>query len=320
MIWNLPFIHAIARQTPSGNVTLLTKRRSRADQLLACDRYIDAILWLERNGGEHDGIGGIRQLARELRRRQFASVWILHQSARYALVARLAGIPRRIGYGAGSQRWLLSRGLYLPAGKLPRHPIDAGRQLLQHMHIAIDSTQPCLAVDAARQQEVRGKWQPADTDIHIVVGIGSSEAFKIWPAEYFAELIEKITQHSARIRFYLFGSGSTEQALADRIEQHTQRSGADVVKVLDRPIGEAVHLLSVSDLYIGNDSGFLNIAAALNIPAIGIFGASPPLQYSALIHPVPPPAGVISGFERSGQGIRSISVDRVYQTVAGHLP
>jgi heptosyltransferase-2 len=320
MIWNLPFIHAIARQTASGRVTLLAKRRSKADQLLSSDRYIADIIWLERSGGEHTGPGGIRRLAADLRRRQFRCVWILHHSVRYALVAKLAGIPRRIGYGVGSQRWFLSRGQYLPAGAVPRHPIEAGASLLRHLQVALDSVQPDLPVAAARQQIVRRQWQMTPDIIHIVVGIGSSEVYKIWPQQRFTGLLQKIhCRQAGKVRFYLFGGGEKEQAAADWIGRQTRPAGVDVVSALNIPIDEAVHLLSLADLYVGNDTGFLNVAAALKIRVIGIFGASPPLQYSESIYPVLPPGGALESYERSGRGIHSISVDAVYNGVIEQL-
>ena len=44
-------------------------------------------------------------------------------------------------------------------------------------------------------------------------------------------------------------------------------------------------------LYLGNDTGLLNIAAATGVEAVGLFGGSPPLGHSRRIHPVLPPAG-----------------------------
>jgi heptosyltransferase-2 len=320
MIWNLPFIHAIAAQTGSGRITLLTKRRSKADLLLASDPHIADILWLERGGGEHDGIGGSWRLAADLRRQQFRIVWILHHSVRYALLSRLAGIPQRIGYGTFAQRWWLSRGAYLPAGAVPHHPIDAGSQLLRHMNIAIDSTQPHLPLDQIRRLKVQRHWQPLTEGVNIVLGIGSSEDFKIWPAEHFAELIRKIHLQHGRVKFFLFGCGDKEQVIAGRIEQQTRPAAIDVVNALNIPIDEAVHLLSLADLYIGNDTGFLNVAVALQVPAVGIFGASPPLRYTTMIYPVLPPAGALNDYDRSGAGIRSICVDAVYRAAAGQFP
>ena len=313
MVWNLPFIHAIAEQTTTGKITLLTKRRSRADQLLASDSSIEDIIWLERTG-KHDGIGGILQLATLLRRQRFQVAWILHQSIRYAVLAHLAGIPLRIGYGTGPQRWFLSQGYHLPIQQIPRHPIEAGRSLLRYLNIPVDMTPPYLPTDVKQQQAVSKIWQLSPRAKNIVLGIGSSEDFKIWPKEYFVQLMQKLHGYD-HCRFYLLGGGEKERVRAHWIEQQSKILGVDVENTLTQSISiaEVVHLSSLADLYIGNDTGFLNLTAALAIPSIGIFGASPPLTHLPFIHAVVPPQGALDDYDRFGKGMRSISVETVYQ-------
>lgn len=319
MIWNLPFIQAIARHTTcSGKITLLAKRRSQADKLLMADDCIEKILWLERGDARHDGISGMLQLTRQLREQRFQAAWVLHQSVRYAAITRLAGIPLRYGYGRKQQRWWLSRDAYIPAQPVPHHPLDAGQRLLQHLDIPVNSESPYLALDHHLQQSIRQQWQLSAASKNIILGVGSSEAFKIWPKDYFLQLMQRLQQYK-QPRFYLFGSGDEERQIADWIEQQSQQYGIDVVNAIARPTGitEAVHLCSMADLYIGNDTGFLNVSAALAIPAIGIFGASPPLSYSDFIHPVTPSQGALSDFDRSGQGMKSITAEMVYQYIIG---
>ena len=319
MVWNLPFIHAIAEQTTTGKITLLTKRRSRADQLLASDNSIEDIIWLERTG-KHDGIGGILQLATLLRRQRFQIAWILHQSVRYALLAHLAGIPLRIGYGTGPQRWFLSQGYYLPIQQTPRHPIDAGQHLLQYFNIPVNHDEPYLPINHQQQQLIQQKWQLSATARNIILGIGSSEDFKVWPQQHFVQLMQRLDQRD-HCRFYLLGGGEKERIQADWIEQQGKALGIDVVNTLAQhlSITEALHLCSLADLYIGNDTGFLNISAALAVPTIGIFGASPPLRHSRSIHAVIPPQGALDDYDRSGLGMKSISAEMVYQQTIERL-
>ena len=67
MVWHLPHIRAIAAHA-GAPVTLLTKPRSLADQLLANEPAVAEIVWLDLNPagrrGAHDGIGGFRRLVR----------------------------------------------------------------------------------------------------------------------------------------------------------------------------------------------------------------------------------------------------------------
>src|SRR5580693_6442442 len=84
---------------------------------------------------------------------------------------------------------------------------------------------------------------------------------------------------------FLIG-GRQNQARAKDLIEHT--SGTATVNGCDLRLIEAVALLRLADLFIGTDSGPMNLAVA---------GATPVLKYSKFIHPVvseggPSPGGM----------------------------
>ena len=74
MVWHLPHIHALAEHF-GAPVSLFTKPRSRADELLMTDASVADVTWVDRNPpgrrGEHDGPNGLWRLVRMLRARRF---------------------------------------------------------------------------------------------------------------------------------------------------------------------------------------------------------------------------------------------------------
>jgi heptosyltransferase-2 len=68
-----------------------------------------------------------------------------------------------------------------------------------------------------------------------------------------------------------------------------------------------VALLDRCALLVGNDTGFLNVSAACEVPAVGLFGATPPLTHSRFIHPVLPDGDGPS----KENGMARIPVERV---------
>ena len=106
----LPFIKAIAEQEKNSEIYILTKKRTVADQLLINDKKIK-IIFVERDRdgkGKHDGIKGFFQLKNLIKSYSFDKVFILHQSCRYALLCKLAGIKNILGYGRNFQFLFLS--------------------------------------------------------------------------------------------------------------------------------------------------------------------------------------------------------------------
>ncbi len=308
MVWHLPPLHAIAGAAADGKVSVLTKPRSLADRLLAADPAVDEILWLHRNPGEHDGPLGLLRLAGLLRNRGFGTVWILHPSARYALAAKMAGIPRRIGFGMGAQKWLVNEAATLTNADRHIHPFDKATKLVLACGVSIEEEEPRLVVAADAAERIGAAFghlpQP-----WIALGIGSSEDYKQWGAENFITLAARLRESPGGTLF--LAGGPDEEAMGRDIAEAVG-SGGTVVNIIGRPIEETAALLARCRLYVGNDTGVLNISAAVGTDGIGLFGGSPPLGHSRRIYPVTP--------AESDAGMAGISVGQVVaviQSVAG---
>jgi heptosyltransferase-2 len=68
-----------------------------------------------------------------------------------------------------------------------------------------------------------------------------------------------------------------------------------VVNACDLKLVEATALLHHADLFVGTDSGPMNLAAASATEAFALFGATPVLAYSKFIHPIVPEGGPSPG-------------------------
>ncbi len=303
MVWHLPHIHAIAATSTQRVVDVLTKPRSQADRLLCADSCVGRVLWVEREGGRHGGLRGLLRLAALLRQGRYRRAWFLHGSARYVLAARLAGIPERVGYGIGMQALLLNVPVRLPPHlHHATHPILRADALLSSLDIPHAEAEPRLVVDPMAEQAVLARFAawPAPW---IALGIGSSEPWKQWGAARFAGLA--LALHSRRAGSIFIIGGPAERGLADDILEHVRAQGGVVADAIALPLEQTAALLGRCRIYIGNDTGALNMAAAVETPAIGLFGGSEPLTHSRFIHAITPPPG-----ER---GMAAITIPHVFE-------
>ncbi len=305
MVWHLPHLRAIAATTAGGRVDILAKPRSQADRLLRAEPCVGRILWLERETGRHAGSRGLFRLAALLRRERYQRAWFLHGSARYVLAARLAGVPERIGYGIGLQSFLLNVPIRLPSRLRHAHPILRADALLDVLGIPRADPEPRLAVDVTAEQAVVVRFAawPAPW---IALGVGSSEPWKQWGAARFAELALALRQW--RIGSIFIVGGPAERTLADEVLTRVRADGDTVADAVALPLEQTVALLARCHAYIGNDTGVLNMAAALQVPAVGLFGGSPPLTHSRFIHAITPSSG-----ER---GMTAITIPHVLEALA----
>ena len=74
------------------------------------------------------------------------------------------------------------------------------------------------------------------------------------------------------------------------------------------PLEQTAALLAHCCAYIGNDTGVLNMAAALRVSAVGLFGGSPLLTHSRFIHAILPPPGE--------SGMAAITIPHVLEALA----
>ena len=269
-VWHIPFVRAIAASEGSHAVDLLTIKRSMADQLFATDPCVSDVLWLDDSLAGKGRLAGIWALAKKLRARRYQRVWILHKSYRWALVAWLAGIPERLGYGIGWQRWFLNRGKKLAESGEKHHPIDQAIQLLRLNGIPLADAVPRIVVAPEMGALAKARVQ-AHAAPWVAFGIGATDPRRQWNAQSFAALAERMMEQQAGTIFLIGGPADVE--LAEQIKRTVAPEFTSVlVAVIASPIAEAAALLSLCKLFVGNDSGMLHISAAVGTPSIGLFG------------------------------------------------
>lgn len=307
LLWHLPHIRAIARAAPPGGVVLLTKRRSQADRLLAAETAVAEILWLQRPG-RHGGAAGIVRLARDLSAHRFTEGYVLHGSARYALACRLAGIERRIGYGRGWQGLWLNGGARLAAGEHHGHPIAMADRLLERLGLERPGLEPPLAVPEAARVEIADRYGSSPRP-WLAFGIGCSEPDRRWGVDAFASLARGMMGCFPTI--FILG-GEAERADAAGIA--VRAPGVGCIPVIGEPLDRVAALLLECALFVGNDTGVYNLAAAVHTPAIGLFnGAYAPLAYSPFLSAIAP--------RRPGAGMAGIDIEQVLEHVGSvHRP
>jgi len=302
-IWHLPHIRAIAAYT-GGPVTLVTKPRSAADQIFSAETTVSDCLWIDRNPenrrGRDEGLGAIGFIAK-LRAQRFDRVYLLHHSKTLAIYTALAGIPERFGYGFGVQRLFLNRQPFLAAPDLKRHPFQQATLWLRKAGIPVADPEPVLPVSPAALDKVASRIGPGP---FVVFGIGSSEPYKQWGAEKFRTLAEAVLR-SGKVRVVLSG-GPAEDGLANAIAAGLDR----VIPAIGWNLAEVAALCSASAFYVGNDTGVMNIAAAVGCRTFGMFGATEPIAHSARIVPIEPPGG----YEKNG-GTARIAAAAVFAAI-----
>lgn len=305
LMWHLPTLRAIAARALEGKVLLAARPSSRARELLAGEPCLEAVDYLDYRAGAFRHQIEILDFYKLCRRRRPRSVWILEKIDRPAIGAALAGVRERRGFGLGhSQEQWLTHGPFLPRTLRPAHRIDKLAAFEEAHGLKVASREPALTpVPAAlRTVEERFGHMPRPW---VVYGVGASEPRRCWPLDRFTRLSGALSDLGGT-HFWLGGPGDSAAVEAEmaRADRNTVN-----VNVCDLTLDIGAALLSRADLFIGNDSGPLNLAASVGIPSIGLFGDSPPLEYSRFLRPIIGHRGGMAGLSvESVTGIARLSL------------
>jgi lipopolysaccharide heptosyltransferase II len=302
VIWHLPFIRAIAAGAPGGQITFLAPPSSHAEELLAAEPSVARTIYFEHAGSELQRGLNLVRLARLLRQSRFSALWILDRTIRPALAAMLGGVPERIGLGLGAQRrFITNPGIdqrYFHDG-----PVDWLRALMLAMQVPLPTTEPALRLPEATLAAIAQKFGHHARP-WIALGIGASHPQKDWPDEYWAAFLAGLRTVGTVLVVGGPENVSRAQALI------AQSANVTAVNACGLTLGESAALLRHADLFVGPNSAPLNLAAAGETEAFGLFGTTPVLTYSTFIHAIAPQGGI------SADGMRRIAPADVLERIA----
>lgn len=217
-------------------------------------------------------------LTRRLRAERFDRAILFTNSFFSALVCRLAGVKRIVGYAREGRGFLLDDQLkanWTLRGFQPTPLIDYYLRLVEPLGVRDVSRQMELFVsasDLAKQDRLgqRWGWNARSRLVAIHPGAAFGPA-KQWPAASFAHLAQRLVdQQQAQV---VILCGPAERELARSIELSSERSRS-VHSLADEEvsIGLSKAIVSKSDLLVTTDSGPRHFAPALGIPVVSLFG------------------------------------------------
>jgi heptosyltransferase-2 len=255
----LPLLRRLKEILPGAAVTVLTLAKT-AD--IFRGEWADEVL-LDDKRGVHGGLTGPWKIAAELKAKGFDLAIIPHRSFRSALIARLAQIPRRIGFDSSAGSFLLTDAV----------PFS---WLMHDLERNLSLTLPLGAGAAPSKGESRYVAPPkmsarlsALLPAGPLVGVhpGSAWATKRWLPERFAELCARLKADG--FTPVLVG-GPDDKELGARIAE--DGGALDLVGKTD--LEELKGLMGRLSAFVTNDSGPMHLAAASGVPVVAIFGAT----------------------------------------------
>lgn len=220
-----------------------------------------------------------RELAAQIKKRNYASCYVLPNSLKSALIPWLANIPVRIGYQGELRRFLMTE-TKANSPKMQRIPMVEHYANLSAPSRNSDTAicVPQLTPTASALEAARTRLQTAgiQTDTLVVLCPGAEYGpSKRWPAAHFAALAQSILKAKPNASVVLLGSPS-DRAIGEAIVSATASDGRMFNWCGETSLDEAIAIIGMCSNMVSNDSGLMHIGAALQVPQVAIFGSSDP--------------------------------------------
>jgi ADP-heptose:LPS heptosyltransferase len=190
------------------------------------------------------------------------------------MLAKLSGASRSIGYGDYRLAWML--GARAPApdrilGRSVLHSVEQQLALLHWSGMPWPSTRPKLSLAASKQAEAAARKRLDAENLKSFALIAPAAAFesKRWTAEGFARVADHLSERWNLPSAITAGPG--QEALAREVAALASSKPRVIVGL---SLKELIALTNLAQVFVGNDSGPMHIAAALGRPLAAVFGSS----------------------------------------------
>ena len=267
-----PAIRAVREAFPTADLVAVCKPYV-ADVLAGSPWFRDVILADKRGPRAHR----LFAVAQRLRANRPDAAILFPNSFRTALLARLGGCRRVVGFARYGRSLLLSDKLYAKTDARGRFVPSPAIDDYNRLAVALGTRDPgyrmelfTTPMDEAAADGLWAKFGLAKYPRLVALNPGAAfGAAKHWPVESFAQLTRMFTQRGIGV---LVLCGPTERDMARRIAEDSRSPHAFTLSDTPLSLGLAKAIVRRGDLLVTTDSGPRHFAAAFDRPVVTLFG------------------------------------------------
>ena len=313
LIWQLPYIKAISDHHKL-EIDLIVREKTQAKNIFRDLKYIKSINYNNFRKGIFYWVD-VFKLMKIFFQNKYSHVYILDKVNKPAIAAKLSGIKNIIGPGIGTQKKWLTMENFLDQDDWKLSYSEQSQKLLKINTINLEDKFPNLEIDVE-------KFKENNSDISIpgkkiAFGVDSFEEYKMWYEEDFIKLADLLFEKKLFDYIYLICSPDKSHISRKIINNSNKKYFIDCSS---KDLRGVILAIKSSDFYVGNNSGPLNMSAALGIKTFGLIANDPvsELKFSK-INPITPKDYTDNVWNRDRSGMKKLKPNEVFEKIIEKL-
>jgi len=274
IIMTTPALAALRQACPSAEITYVVDEPYR--ELVEGHTALRQVICLPRKLSAREFLHQVKQL----RRTKYDAVIDLHSGPRASLLTLFCRAGLKIGYKIKYRHVFYN--IKVPRKSLSGHvhSVENHINAIQAAGIPVPSIPPLsmAAESEAEKRNVRALLSQfgLNDDAFLSLHIGAGNKFREWGTDNLIKFIDLLDEQAS---FPVILTGSSEDGPAtDMILSGCRKPPFSLVGRLG--LRELRHLIGLSRLFVGSDSGPMHIAATTSTPIVAYFGPTLPAHFA----------------------------------------
>ncbi|MEW6701734.1 MAG: glycosyltransferase family 9 protein [Bacteroidota bacterium] len=275
-ILTLPMIQKLKGKFSSSSLSVLCIPSTK--ELFEHSPFVDRTIIYDKRGIQKS-LKSLIELVVLIRREKFKRVYSPHRSFRTSMIVLFSGVKFTVGFDRASWSFVYkTRTKYFD----DRHEVERNLELLRSSNskeeecgnkprFSFENILPVVKIPEEAERKIQSIIKNIGAKKIIAVAPGSVWKTKIYPKEYFVEVIKYLLSQNY---FVVLIGGNDDAILCDEIENRFPTFAKSFAG--DFTIIESIALLKKCSLLISNDSAPTHLGMAADIPTLTIYCSTVP--------------------------------------------
>lgn len=273
-------ISLLKKAYPQAKITMLVRPVVR--EAVENNPVIDEVILFDYKARQNS-LGQMKAMVREIKRRRFDLSISLDRKLRPALLCWLARIPKRVGPDKvfddkpSRVNWLYTQTIHIGHDLENTLQAETYQEIIRRFTGISGQAVPVMARLSAAAEAKAGEllsMLPVGQK-KIALCVKGTFALKTWPKEYFAAVVQALSE-KYQAAFFVVGAPS-DRKYADEVIAQTGVGMQNFCGLTS--LTDLAALFSQTDLLITVDTGATHIAATTGVPMVTMYGCTSPKRW-----------------------------------------